>query len=226
MKCRPQTEPVAGAASSEEQPQSNFLPLVHRLSDTEEEMQPISSQTDLTVTPYVKTSVTEEEVEKLYEVNVDVASAQNTEEEMQQISEQSDSTIALLQEEKKSDIFQGDGGKEPDQDQKDEENTEEEMQPISSQTDLNLTPHVKTSVTEEEVEKLSEDIVDVASTQNTEEEMQPISNRTDPNIDVLQWELKSDIFKGYGWKEPIVFKIKPKRKMKPQNIVFQIKICY
>ncbi|CAB1447861.1 unnamed protein product [Pleuronectes platessa] len=42
---------------------------------------------------------------------------------------------------------------------------------------------------------------------------QPISNQTDPTTDVLQWELKSNIFKGYGWKEPVVFKIKPKRKM-------------
>ncbi|CAB1458513.1 unnamed protein product [Pleuronectes platessa] len=32
--------------------------------------------------------------------------------------------------------------------------------------------------------------------------------------DVLQWKLKSEIFKGYGWKEPVVFKIKPERKMK------------
>ncbi|CAB1441284.1 unnamed protein product [Pleuronectes platessa] len=43
---------------------------------------------------------------------------------------------------------------------------------------------------------------------------QPISNQTDPTTDDLQWKLKSDIFKGYGWKEPCVFKIKPERKMK------------
>ncbi|CAB1413495.1 unnamed protein product [Pleuronectes platessa] len=52
------------------------------------------------------TSVTEEEVEKLYEDTVDDASTQNTEEEMQEISEQSDSTIALLQESKMREISQ------------------------------------------------------------------------------------------------------------------------
>ncbi|CAB1455185.1 unnamed protein product [Pleuronectes platessa] len=124
---------------------------------------------------------------------------------MQPISNQTDQTIDLLQEEKKSEIFQGYGGKEPivfkmkrkpaqtepvtgaasseeqpqvgvTVDAVSTQNTEEEMQSISSQTDLTLTPHVKTSVTEEEeVEKLSEETVDVASTQNTEEEMQQIS---------------------------------------------------
>ncbi|CAB1419749.1 unnamed protein product [Pleuronectes platessa] len=146
----------------------------------------------------------------------------------------------ILQEEKKSEIFQGYGGKEPnvfkiklkkkrkrkpartepvagaasseeqpqvEVDVSSTQNTEEVTQPISSQTELTLTPHVKTSVTEEEEEKLSEDTVDVASTQNTEEETQPISSQTDPTIDLLQEEKKSEIFQGYGRKEPTVCKI-------------------
>ncbi|CAB1429897.1 unnamed protein product [Pleuronectes platessa] len=177
-------------------------------------MQPIRSQTDLTLTPHVKTSVTEEgEEEKLPEDTVDVALTQNTEEEMQPISNQTDPTIDLLQEEKNSEIFQGYGGKEsiafkiklkkkrkrkPAQTQPvadlshrggGEElpedtvdvasawNTEEEMQPISCQTDP--TPHLTTSVTEKEVEKLYEDTVDAVSLQNADEEIQPINNQTD-----------------------------------------------
>ncbi|CAB1413699.1 unnamed protein product [Pleuronectes platessa] len=61
-KRRPnKTEPVAAAASSEEQPQLEVD--VSSTQKTEEEMQPISSQTDST--PQVKTSVTEEEMQPL-----------------------------------------------------------------------------------------------------------------------------------------------------------------
>ncbi|CAB1430535.1 unnamed protein product [Pleuronectes platessa] len=77
-----QTEPVGGAASSEEQPQ--VVVDVSSTQNNEEETQP--SQTDLTLTPHVKTSVPEEEAEKLYEDTVDAVSTQNTDEEMQQIS--------------------------------------------------------------------------------------------------------------------------------------------
>ena len=114
MKSGPgQTEPVAGADSSEEQLQVEVNVDASSNQSLEEETQPISNQTD--PTPHVKTSVKEEEVEKLSEDTVDVASTQNTEEEMQQISEQSDSTIALLQESEMREISQGYGGKEPDQ---------------------------------------------------------------------------------------------------------------
>ncbi|CAB1422664.1 unnamed protein product [Pleuronectes platessa] len=101
--------------------------MIHRLLEPEKAVtqvlsanrtrRKISSQTDLTLTPHVKTSVTEEEVEKLYEDNVHVASTQKIEEEMQQISEQSDSTITLLQDSEMNDISLDYGVNEPDQDQ-------------------------------------------------------------------------------------------------------------
>ncbi|CAB1434997.1 unnamed protein product [Pleuronectes platessa] len=101
-----QTEPVAGAASSEEQPQVEVD--ASSTQSPEEELQPISSRTDST--PHVKTSVTEEEVEKKEE-ETQTWSNQSPEEEMKSISSQTDPAIDLLQEEKRSEIFHGYGGK-------------------------------------------------------------------------------------------------------------------
>ncbi|CAB1444763.1 unnamed protein product [Pleuronectes platessa] len=173
---------------------------VHQMN-TEEETQPISSQADLTLTPHVKTSITEEEEEKLPEDTVDVESTQNTEEEMQPISNQTDLTLTphvktSITEEEEEKLS------EDTVDVASTQNTEEEMQPISNQTDLTLTSHVKTSVTEEEVDKLSEDNVDVTSTQNTEEEMQPISEQSDSTIALLQESEMREISQGHGGKEP------------------------
>ncbi|CAB1457589.1 unnamed protein product [Pleuronectes platessa] len=130
------------------------------------------------------------------QVEVTVSSTQNTEEETQPINSQTDPTIDILQEEKRSEISQGYGGKEPDQDQ-DQAKKEEEAQTCSNQATggwrrfprsfltvfkmkLKKMKNRKPAQTEPVAgaassEEQPQEEVTVSSTQNTEEETQPIS---------------------------------------------------